>query len=89
VTEEQLAQLEEDIQSDIIASLNSDDWAPLSIYRYTKDDLHLLVLDRFELGDTTEASIDYVLSNWEYEDEQVELQSSRDILITRYEEYRE
>ena len=89
MTEEQLAQLEEDIQSDIIASLNSDDRSPLSIYRYTKDDLHLLVLDRFELGNTTEASIDHVLSNWEYEDEQVELQNSRDILITRYEEYRE
>ena len=88
MTEEQLAQLEEDIQSDIIDSLTSDDWEPLSIYRYTKDDLHLLVLDRFELGDTTEASIDHVLSNWHDEEEQVELQSSRDILITRYEEYR-
>ena len=89
MTEEQLAQLEEDIQSDIIASLTSDDWESLSIYRYTKDDLHLLVLARFELGNTTEASIDYVISNWEIESEQIELQSSRDILIARYEEYRE
>ena len=89
MTEEQLAQLEEDIQSDIIEGLTWPNSEPLSIYRYTKDDLHQFVLVRFDLGDTTEASIDYVLSNWEHEDEQAELQSSRDILIARYEEYRE
>tara|TARA_R100000008_G_scaffold76665_1_gene56660 strand:- start:551 stop:811 length:261 start_codon:yes stop_codon:yes gene_type:complete len=83
-----LRELEEAIQSDIVASIGDNNFIPLSIYRYTKDDLHLLLLERFDEGVTIEAAVDYVIDNWEDEIEATNLRASRDILITRYEEFR-
>ena len=82
-------QLMEAIQSDIQNSLVEDNLEPLLVYLYAKDDLHELMLDRFEIGDTTADGVDYILSNWEDTRIQDDLQSSRDILVARYEEYRQ
>jgi hypothetical protein len=83
-----LRELEEAIQSDIVAAASDNNFIPLSIYRYTKDDLHLLLLERFDGGDAIDAGVDYVIDNWEDETEETNLRASRDILITRYEEFR-
>ena len=83
-----LRELEEAIQSDIVAAIGDNNFIPLSIYRYTKDDLHLLLLERFDEGVTIEAAVDYVIDNWEDEIEATNLRASRDILITRYGEFR-
>jgi hypothetical protein len=86
VTEEQLI---ENIKSDIEATMVGDNLEPLLVYLYAKDDLHDLIMERLNAGDTTAVGVDHTLSNWQDTRIQADLQSSRDIFVNRYEEYRQ
>ena len=80
-------QLENAIRLDIQAQIVGDNWEPLLSYQYAKDDLHQLVMEKIDAGQTIADSVDLTLSDWPDAITKDDLTNNRDIFVTRYEEY--